>query len=797
MSSTRVPVTSLAVASLGCTLMSFAHAQAQGASVAAISAAEALTQATPAGGSPQEASAPLITLQEVMVTAERRVEDVERTPVAVTSVSGTALEDAGATNLTSLAKVAPDVIITNQNSGATVSIRGVYSFDNSPTSESAVATYFDGGFLSKGMGLEGFLFDVQRVEVDKGPQGTLFGADTNGGAINIISNRPVLSPDMIPSGEGQLEYGSYDLLRTEGVINLPISGSFALRGAFQTYSHSGYLQSGLDDADTQSGRLSALWRPSGRDSLYVVTDYSRDMSYNDDGPRNVIGQLAALPGQTLAPVYVATNPRNDTFYDGSSKTGFFPWHRDSVMEGVTAQNNYDASFASWTTELTYRHFDINPSLNPNGGTQGCPQTSFTSPCLPATTPLGVGGVYAGGGYSSVPQFYTSYSLESRLISLTSTPLRWVAGIYLYQDHDGGLNVTYANPFTTTPQLSIGNPYELARSAAAFGQLTYTPSWLRSLHLTAGGRADTEHKTVKGIFTQFGTRPYASYLPETSHTWSAGTYRFGISDDLTDKSLLYADTATGFEAGGYGFGPGVNPAVGPLYEPEKITAYEVGNKNRLLDGTLQLNLEAWWYKYRNYLNIVSYQGPHSPLPIITDESTGDATYKGATAELQDLLTPQDQLRLTASYEYGRYGHYVQYAPAGYFFPGGATTVDLSGTPIAEVPTWSGNFSYMHTWSGVWHGQLTGEVDMQFSGTDLMSLTPDGGYGFVRLYNPGWETWDLSLQYQPDSANWSMRVYVHNLTNKLVYTAESVNTTTQALVASFYPPRIVGVMLSAKF
>lgn len=795
----HLPIKSFAVASLGFMFINVAQVQAQDKAATSSAVAGSPTQAVPAGQgeSAQGSSAPLVSLQEVMVTAERREEDIEKTPVAVTAVSGNALADAAVNNLTSLAKVAPDVVITNQNSGATVSVRGVYTIDNSPTSESAVGTYFDGAFLSKGMGLEGFLFDIQRVEVDKGPQGTLFGADTNGGAINIISNRPVLSSDMTPSGEGQIEYGSYDLLRTEGVINLPIGSSFALRGAFQTYSHSGYLQSGLDDADTQSGRLSALWRPSTRDSLFIVADYSRDMSYNDDGPRNVVGQLATLPGQTSTPIYIATNPRNDVFYDGISKSPFFPWHRNSLMEGITAQNNYDASFATWTTEFSYRHFDIDPSINPNGGTQGCLQTSFASPCLPATTPQGVDGVYAGGGYSTVPQSYESYSLESRLISFASSPLRWVAGVYLYQDRDGGLNINYPNPFTTTPTLSIGDPYELARSGALFGQITYTPPGLRSLHLTAGGRVDKEKKTVKGIFTQFGTRPYASYLPEASHDWSAGTYRVGISDDLTDRSLLYADTATGFKAGGYGFGPGVNPAVGPIYEPEKITAYEVGNKDRLLNGTLQLNLEAWWYKYSNYLTIVSYMGTHSPLPIITVESAGAATYKGATADLQYLLTPQDRLSLTASYEYGRYGRYDQYAPAGYFFPGGASTLDLSGTPIAEVPAWSGNAAYIHTWRGVWRGQLTGEVDVQFRGRDLMSLTPDGAYGNVRLYDSAWTMWDLSLQYQPESAVWSLRLYAHNVGNKLAYTAESVNTTTQALAASFFPPRVIGVMLSADF
>jgi outer membrane receptor protein involved in Fe transport len=129
--------------------------------------------------------------------------------------------------------------------------------------KTAVAVYFDGAYLSESV-LQGMMFDLQRVEVDKGPQTTLFGKDAEAGAINFISNKPVLGET---SGEGELEYGSYNTVRTEGVINVPIGDTFALRAAGQTFSHRGYMDSGLDDADTQSARLSALWRPNDQESL--------------------------------------------------------------------------------------------------------------------------------------------------------------------------------------------------------------------------------------------------------------------------------------------------------------------------------------------------------------------------------------------------------------------------------------------------------------------------------------------------------------------------------------------------
>jgi iron complex outermembrane recepter protein len=730
-----------------------------------------------------EDSASQSQLEEVVVTAEKRESSLQKTAVAVAAVSQADLEQNGVTDITGLQKVAPDVNITNNSAGPTINIRGLYTTQgNSPGSEGVVAVYFDGAYLSESV-LQGMMFDLQRVEVDKGPQTTLFGKDAEAGAINFISNKPVLGET---SGEGELEYGSYDTVRTEGVVNLPIGDTFALRMAGQTFSHRGYMDSGLDDADTQSARLSALWHPTSNESFLLVTDYSADNSRDDEGiVANIVGAMPTAPN-----IYVPSNPRDDSFYNGDTNGPNSPYYRHSVNEGAIAQNDYDLGPATWTTLLAYRHYELDwnyPDDPGEGPTEVAPN----------------GGSYPSSARSFVLQNNQSESLESRLTSNATVPLQWVGGLYLYHDNSNGTMIAYPSSTATQQSLQIGNPYELEKTYAVFGQLTWTPADLDALHLTAGGRLEADYKEQQNTFTQFGPVTVAQ-VPFSSHTWRSGTYRAEVSYDLTSHSMLYADTATAFKAGGYGYGPGVDPTVGPIIQPERITAYELGSKNRFFDQTLQLNLEAWIYQYTNFQNVLVFfdctAGVCGGLPAITTDNAGSARYHGLSADVDYLLTPQDALKLDVSWLYARYGTYVQQVAPGYSLePGAPVTSDgyQSNTEIPYVPHFSGIASYSHTWANVGSGSLTGRVGAQFQSSELQDLVQDPVYGVVDVRSPSWVMVDLSLRYQPRGGSWSVETYAHNVANRLVTSSESYSATTQAYAAAFYPPRVIGVILSAKF
>jgi iron complex outermembrane recepter protein len=739
-------------------------------------------------------------LKEVIVTAEKRSTVEEKTPVAISVVSQQTLTQAGVDDYQSIQKVMPDVNITQSSAGPTIGIRGLYSDQgNAPGQQGIVALYFDGGYLNEEV-INGMMFDLADVEVDKGPQSTLFGKDAEAGAINFISNQPQLGQ---MSGEGQLEFGSYNTVRTEGVVNLPVSDTFALRIAGMTYSHNGYMASGLDDADLHSARISALWRPNDAERLSIVYDYEKDDS-NDDlaTVSNVIGVEPGITG-----IYVPSNPRNDTFYDGNTNSaGPDPFRENSLDQGLTIQNDLDIGVATWTTIFAYRNTNLDWVYPTDEATGPDALVSNGASC---TAPAA--GCYPSGARSYVPQHTQEEMLDNHMASNADTPWQWVLGLYLYQNVATGTMQAFGSDTATSQSLQIAQPYDGSKSGAVYGQATFTPSGSK-LHLTLGGRVERDYADEKDTFTDFG--PFTvSELPYASHSWDSAVYRAEVSYDLTPNSLLYADTATSFMAGGYGYGPGTGTA-GPIEEPEHITAYEIGSKNLFLHHRLQVNLEAWIYRYSNELNPEVFfdcapgsggapicgTAPYTtPLPTITVANSGQALYHGASLDTDWLITPADEFKLDVSWQYAKYGTYIESVPTGYSLePGTPVTSSnaLSNTPVANIPEWVGIASYQHTWT-IPTGHLSARVNAQSQTRAFESTTLDPIYGNVVINLPGFAMYDFQLMYQPSGGKWNITLYDHNLTNRLVYDTEGYSATTHAFTASFYPPRIFGVIIAAKF
>jgi iron complex outermembrane receptor protein len=750
--------------SLGTGLQPFAFA----AAILACSASS-MSWAQQAGG-----EAGLATLEEVIITAQKREENLQKTPVAVATVSQEDLVRLGATQLADLEKAIPDVKLNRQGSSAlTVAIRGVFSTDTSPTSEAANAVHINGNYLAKTRGLDGFLFDLARVEVAKGPQGTLYGRNANGGTINFITNRPVIGERQ---AGGDIEVGSYNLLRASGAINVPLSSTVSLRGAFQTLSHRGYLVNGQDDADQKSGRISLLWKPDDVQSLLIVGDTFTNEGRG--GGTNVVAQNGTAQ-------YIPPNPRDQSWftvpYDTATGLRSANPLADSYLRdrnyGLSMQYDRDVGFATWTTQAAYRHFDSD-LRSINGIGQGPAQSGFPT-----------------AGRNHNPQFYRSESVESRLVSSSTRPVEWVVGLYGFHDRDGGTMVSYANPYSNTPGVEIANGEEIAKSYAGFGQATWTPTGVDRLHIVAGARYTRDQKDVSGIFTRFGVGPAAVVAPK-SKTWSKTTYKVGLSFDVTDKSLLYGNYSTGYKAGGFAYGPGVNAADGPEYKPETIKAIELGSKNRFFDDRLQVNLEGWQYKYNDYQTNVTLFSPASPLPVLTATSAGSATYRGGSINVQWALTSSDLLALSYMKMSAKYDDNVITPPAGFsLVPGNPTaTISYSGTPITLVPTSSGNANYTHTWK-LASGSVDAQVAATYRGDITFAVADDGPYGRVYFTDKPFALYDASVRYQSDSG-WSLTAYMHNVADSLHYRGGAYSAQTHLYTASFFDPRTVGLVFSVK-
>jgi iron complex outermembrane recepter protein len=730
--------------------------------------AAALCSAFSASHAAEEASADADVLQEVTVTAQKRVENLQSTPLAITALSSDDIDRAGIREFTELDKLVPGVRVDRVVSMPRVSIRGIFATNLSPTSESPNAVHMDGVYLPKASALGGMFFDVDRVEVLKGPQGTLYGRNSNGGALNIISHRP----ERELGGSLQAEVGNYSLSRVEAVANVPFGETVAARVAIADYRHDGYYNVGLEDAGETSGRVSLLWEPGEQHRLLFTSDYEK-IANNGYGVPNAVA--SSVPGTVIPGTF-----------DGKLLYGSRPpFFYDSKQYGFMAQYDYDTPVATFTVQAGHRHQDSDDFLPGVGGSLN-PAGQFTQSSL------------------SHEAGFTMTTLEARLTSASNDPIEWVAGVFgMKLLNSGGIRFHIGVPASKWDPASVaveqGNPSEDARAYAAFAQATYTPDASKRLHLTLGARYTYDEKhavtTTSGVLI-----PDPDDRFEGSANWGAATWRMALAYDLSADSMLYTSASRGYAAGGFAFAPyGQNPE----YKPEFVTAYEIGSKNRFLNDRLQVNFEAFYNDYKDLSSVYAYLlfSPLTGPALVIGIANGDATYQGATLDVQSVLTRRDRLAFAISYlDAKRAGYDLR--PLG---PPGLLS-DLSGTHIPSSPPWSGNASYTHTF-GVFGGSLDAAVALQYRKRMLVDVDLPPTVPTARMTHTGTLTrWDFSLRYAPDQGTWDVSGYVRNLTNSVdystlayTYNAAAPNNPGAHSTLSGIPqaPRTYGVIFNKQF
>jgi iron complex outermembrane receptor protein len=699
----------------------------------------------------------------VIVTAEKRSEDLQHTPVAVTTLTEADLTQAGADDVQNLQKLLPDVRVQRWEGAELVSIRGVAGGDTSPTGEQPTSVFIDGGYLTKAQALQGQLYDIAHIEVLKGPQGTLYGRNATGGAVNFLTNQPTQTF----GGNGEIEAGNYDLLRTEGAINLPLASTFAVRFAFQTYTHSGYQDSGFADADEKSGRLTALWKPTSTDTVMLQFDSTRVGGVYP----GMLQVVAVAPGKTGV---VPPNPQDDT---AAPPNGYGEaighYETDEENWGGNIRWDHDSGWATSTVQVTGR-------------------VSNANDWNPGTNPVGED--------DHVPAYFRDETIEARLASNATTPFQWVVGLFQLGEYDTGYNAQYSSSTNVSNSglgLTFANPDLEARSYALFGQTTYTPTLLNSLHIIFGARETWDHKTGEAYTLDgpqgpgcpcylVGGAPFFGTL-----NYHAFNYKAGLSYDLAPTSMLYADVATGYKAGGIGYG------ATPVYQPEYITAYEGGLKNRLLDDRLQVNIEAFLYRYRNYEETLAFFIPALQSVYASTVNAGRATYRGLTTDVQYLITKSDRIAWSGIWSTGYYGenNLGPLVPPQYVAVAGSQ--NLSNSPILEIAKYAGTVSYDHTWPAL-NGSLDGQLAMQYRGrTDLADANVNTPGEWIYSQAP-WAMWDVSLRYDSSGEHpYYVTAYVHNIGNELRVNYGQGTGNSTYITGAYLPPRTYGAMIGVKF
>ena len=691
------------------------HATAMGLVLAAIASVKASAQT--AAGTPSASGS---SLQEVVVTASRRASTVQKTPITINVISATDISRSGVATLENVLENVPAVNLQQNNKGYDVNIRGVGTSLDSASGDPGINTNLDGVYLRQSTEITSALFDIARIEVLKGPQGTLYGRNATGGVVNVLTNDPVDHYEV----SGLVSFGNYDTLHTVGVFNAPLTDHLAMRAAFSADRHDGYLSTGQDDEDNIAGRLKFLWTPLPAVRVMVGGSFSHD---GGDGPGSV---FATSP----------SNSRTGEVYNGHEPPGSL----NNPVTNLFGQFDWDLGPARLTFIPTLSHYDYK---------------------------------YLGssfGFYSQQIQNEVQKTEELRLASPLNSPVNWVVGYYGYQDHlYNFVDLIDSGILNYEPRLDT-------LSNAAFADATVPVT--SAFRISAGIRYTNDHKTQAGTVETAGPTvagPFSGVLNS-----SAVNYRAVAEYDVTPSSLVYANISSGYKSGGFlPDEPGFN-----TFKPEKLTALEIGTKNRFLNNRLQVDLSAFGYEYSDYqvsdLGFAHYGG----LSALVFNAQGATRIYGAEAQVTYLLTPDDEFRVSAAPLASKFGTFTIPAVT---LPNGPTlspAVDDTGKTLPDAPTLSGNASYQHTWH-LAAGDVRGRVSTYYSTTYWAEFS-HAPYSL----QPGYVKLDLDLTYLPDSGRWTAGAYVNNATNRRIVT-QLANTTPPTY--GLEPPLTYGAVLTFKY
>lgn len=713
-------------------------------------------------------------LGTIVVTAQRRSEDLQSAAVAISAVSGEELLDRGVTQVEDLGALTPGLQVnTSAGPYASFSVRSVSSLSGNAFADSAVAVNLDGVYLATPTVLNGLYYDLERVEILKGPQGTLYGRNATAGAINIIPQRPLFRN----GGEVNVTLGNLDRFNIGGVLNLALSDTVAFRVAGQRVRRDGYMSDGSSDDHGEAMRASLLFEPTSELSILLAGDYSHQGGI---GPGATIRkECASIPGNTQQGACFVADP-----YTGIADLAE---QYTSVGEAPPTQNQFiDGDYYGLLLNLNYR--------------TAIGDLTFIGAYREANS------AYVGLGTSwqlRETQKPTQTSAELRLASDGGGPLQYVVGLYYL---DTTMDSRSQSESLNNQRFSDSFTHNEGWTWAAFSQLTY--SLTDAFRITGGLRYTYENKlTDSERYNVFvvGPDPVFPDGPSGTQTidlmeeksWEAVNWKVGMEFDPSPDSLLYANVSTGFKAGGFYYGPpGSN-----TYEPEHVTAYAIGSKNRFANDTIQLNLEAFYLDYTDQqISFVKLVGPGSV--VLVTENAGSTTAYGLELESEFLLAEDTRIGLSGSWVHARYDQFTfdTVAPpsatslctVGPPFP---FTVDCSGLQPVQSPEWtvSGSFE---------QGFLLdngGRIFIDGRGNYRTELYPSTNYTV--------ETWagdsfraNFGLGYEDPEDRFRIRAFVDNAFDEVTINNATVNTaySENGIVGiNVLAPRTYGIQLSGRF
>jgi iron complex outermembrane recepter protein len=709
-------------------------------------------------------------LEEIIVTAQKREASVQSTAAQIVAVPGDVLVEQGVTNIQAMSAFAPNFELGAESSNTQVFIRGIGQNFDAASDDPGSAIYIDQVYTPR-QATTGSMFDIQRLEVVAGPQGTLYGRNAAGGAVNIITNTPT---DRF-EGEASVDFGNYADRHIFGVLNVPINSMLQIRGAVDDHEHNGYLSSGQDDLDAQAARLSALFTPFDGLSILARGEWSHNHS-NGDG---VVEWPAIKPSD---PWYAPIAPGSHYF---SLRT----------ISKTNIELNYKFNGFTLTYIPAYTYFTIH-----DDEPIGSPGNFFPDPNNPGTLIGFDANLYRAGDHQKQITNELRLAKEADLY-------HWVVGLYQLHSNTYTAGANFQIPGGPGPYFILSNdgPYSVdSTSYAGFGEGTYSIS--KSVRATLGARFSDDEKSGAGAPSFFiasaPSCPPSCATPFTANDrWSNFDWKVGLEVDVAEHSMLYGSVKTGYNEGGFSTVP--DTGAPNSFNPEKVLAFTVGSKNRFLNGHLQINDEVFYYDFKDLqvtaVNLVTgasifYNAPKSRI-------------YGNDLEVKYLFTDDTEVGINLGYLNARFVEATLppstiYA-CGPGIPasvpcnvnGGPPTpasVNYSGEELSNSPPFSGTGYITHTWRFGGGSAVAMRVSTHYEDASW------GLYSHLQgLEKAPYSKTDATLTYRTPSERLSVALWAKNLENTGNFITPATSNIYGLNPAYIEPPRTYGVRLAVRF
>lgn len=716
-----------------------------------------------------EAAATGSVIEEIIVTASRRESRLQDVPTAISAIGGEQLERGRVLDLGSLASSVPSFSMTEGSGLAKeLSIRGVTSVRIVDASaEPSVGVFVDEIYVSRNGSAFTDFYDLERIEVIRGPQGVLLGKNVVGGAISVITAKPKFDNQ----GSATVSLGNYNSVKTSGFITGPLTDTLAARFAFQTRNRSGYgenivLGSDVDDLKSYQARAELLYRAQDSDFQALFTADYGSTENNGAAARHLTDDPFTAGTGALAAYRVANGigPRQATSPQ--------PEYVRTIGRGTSLRIDWGVFEGAKLTAITgYRN---------SKGDVGYNQLGIASP------PGLVDTYYA---YVERPE---TFSQEIRLVSdQPDSRFDWIVGAYHQRDNVTRFDSNVATTNTAIAALDGTFLYEnraKLKTYAIFGQVGF--EFTDQLKLTAGVRYTKDDKggqrSAKCLEDAGNGAPDGvcvaalalaggqSFATAYGQKWDALTPQAILEYRPNEQVMFYASAAKGFKGGGWDHIPATLAGARISYDPEKVTNYEIGVKSDLLDRRLRLNVAAFSMDYKDL------QVQQLVVECLCTVTSNAGTAKIRGVEVETAFAVTDGLRLFASGSLldAKYDKFVD-----------SSGLDFSGNRIQRSPKYKYDIGATYEFGmGSWEDAFSAQVNYTREGKIFWTPNNTISRGSYDLLN-------ASLRVQPPGAPWSVTVWGKNL-NDTLYSVAS-QTFFGDLMNYYAPPRTYGVDLTYSF